>query len=278
MAGRQPRSAFSGEVAGRLKGSESLHLIPIYISGGDTIRYPEVGYFTSSEAKYYKRREALSDTKTDGTVRVLDRKGHSEVDYRESMLVPQTFAGRVQLQQLLHTCCEEHLLASEAIAVPERAVTVPDTVYTTVAGMLPFPVAAVSVPLFETNVTFVRPKPEAVKERTATATVRITYPVNDWRVYPDFENNRQELSRIDKSCRPWPPIRRPTASFPPRLRVMLRRRIPTSITWCSPSSVPAVCATICTGATVFRPKSHGRGQGRGLGGSARSGRTERHEG
>ena len=122
---------FSGEVAGRLKGSESLHLIPIYISGGDTIRYPEVGYFTSSEAKYYKRREALSDTKTDGTVRVLDRKGHSEVDYRESMLVPQTFAGRVQLQQLLHTCCEEHLLASEAIAVPERAVTVPDTVYTT---------------------------------------------------------------------------------------------------------------------------------------------------
>lgn len=86
---------FSGEVARRLKGSESLHLIPIYISGGDTIRYPEVGYFTSSEAKYYKRREALSDTKTDGTVRVLDRKGHSEVDYRESMLVPQTFAGRV---------------------------------------------------------------------------------------------------------------------------------------------------------------------------------------
>lgn len=76
---------FSGEVARRLKGSESLHLIPIYISGGDTIRYPEVGYFTSSEAKYYKRREALSDTKTDGTVRVLDRKGHSEVDYRESM-------------------------------------------------------------------------------------------------------------------------------------------------------------------------------------------------
>ena len=193
---------FSGEVAGRRKGSESLHLIPIYISGGDTIRYPEVGYFTSSEAKYYKRREALSDTKTDGTVRVLDRKGHSEVDYRESMLVPQTFAGRVQLQQLLHTCCEEHLLASEAIAVPERAVTVPDTVYTTVAGMLPFPVAAVSVPLFETNVTFVRPKPEAVKERTATATVRITYPVNDWRVYPDFENHRQELSRIDKILSP----------------------------------------------------------------------------
>ena len=193
---------FSGEVAGRLKGSESLHLIPIYISGSDTIRYPEVGYFTSSEAKYYKRREALSDTKTDGTVRVLDRKGHSEVDYRESMLVPQTFAGRVQLQQLLHTCCEKRLLASEAIAVPERAVTVPDTVYTTVAGMLPFPVAAVSVPLFETNVTFVQPKPEAVKERTATATVRITYPVNDWRVYPDFENNRQELSRIDKILSP----------------------------------------------------------------------------
>ena len=185
---------FSGEVAGRLKGSESLHLIPIYISGGDTIRYPEVGYLPLRKRNTTKRREALSDTKTDGTVRVLDRKGHSEVDYRESMLVPQTFAGRVQLQQLLHTCCEEHLLASEASpfrSVPSRC---PIRSIRPLPGMLPFPVAAVSVPLFETNVTFVRPKPEAVKERTATATVRITYPVNDWRVYPDFENT-------GRSCR-----------------------------------------------------------------------------
>lgn len=193
---------FSGEVAGRLKGSESLHLIPIYVSDGDTVRYPEFGYFTSSEAKYHKRREALSDTKTDGTIRILGRKGHSEADYRESRLVPQTFAGRLQLQQFLRTCCEERLLAVETIVVPERAVTVTDTVYTTVAGMLPLPVAVVSVPLFETNVTFVRPGPEAVKERTATATVRITYPVNHWRVYPDFEDNREELSRIDRILAP----------------------------------------------------------------------------
>lgn len=188
---------FSSEVMGRLKGPVSLHLVPLYISDGDTIRFPELGYFTPSGAKYHRRRETLADSKTNGKVRILHRGGHGGFDYRESMVVPQAFSGCLQLQHILRTCCDECLLSVDTIAVPERAVVVADTVYTTVPGMLPLPVAAVSVPLFETNVTFVRPKPEAVKERTATATVRITYPVNHWRVYPDFEDNRQELSRID---------------------------------------------------------------------------------
>lgn len=193
---------FSGEVSGRLKGPESLHLIPIYISGKDTIRYPELGYFTPSGAKYHKRREALADRKTVGTALILYRGGKGDADYRESRIVPSSMRGELRLLHVLRTCCEERLLASEAIAVPERAVVVADTVYTTVPGVLPLPVMAVSVPLFETNVTFIKPKPEAVKERTATATVRITYPVNHWKVYPDFENNREELSRIDRILSP----------------------------------------------------------------------------
>lgn len=193
---------FSGDLTGRLKETESLHLIPVYVSGVDTVRFPEVGYFTPSGAKYHKRREALSDRKTVGKVRILYRGGRGDFDYREHMFIPQAFVGELQLCHILRTCCEEHLLALEPISVPERSGAVPDTVYMPVAGMLPFPVAAVSVPLFETNVTFVRPKPEAVKERSATATVRITYPVNDWRVYPDFENNRDELSLIDRILAP----------------------------------------------------------------------------
>ena len=62
---------FSGEVAGRLKGPMSLHLVPLYVSDGDTIRFPELGYFTPSGAKYHRRREALSDSKTVGKVRIL---------------------------------------------------------------------------------------------------------------------------------------------------------------------------------------------------------------
>lgn len=188
---------FSGEVAGRLKGPVSLHLVPLYVSGSDTIRFPELGCFTPSGAKYHRRRETLAAGRTNGNVRILHKGGRGGFEYRESMAVPQSFVGCLQLQHILRTCCDERLLSVDTIAVPERAVVVADTVYTTVPGMLPLPVVAVSVPLFETNVTFVRPKPEAVKERTATATVRITYPVNHWRVYPDFENNRQELSRID---------------------------------------------------------------------------------
>ena len=76
---------FSGEVAGRLEGSESLHLIPIYISDGDTVRFPELGYFTPSGAKYHRRREALSDSKTVGKVRILYRGGHGDFDYRNPL-------------------------------------------------------------------------------------------------------------------------------------------------------------------------------------------------
>lgn len=193
---------FSGEVAGGLRGPESLHLIPIYISGKDTIRYPELGYFTPSGAKYHKRREALADRKTVGKMRILYRNSRGDADYRESRIIPSSMRGELRLLHVLRTCCEERLLASEAIAVPERAVVLTDTVYTTVPGVLPLPVAAVSVPLFETNVTFIKPKAEAVKERTATATIRITYPVNHWKVYPDFENNREELQRIDRLLAP----------------------------------------------------------------------------
>ena len=144
----------------------------------------------------------MADRKTVGTARILYRSGKGDADYRESRIIPSSMRGELRLLHVLRTCCEERLLSSEAIAVPERAVVVADTVYTTVPGVLPLPVAAVSVPLFETNVTFIKPKPEAVKERTATATVRITYPVNHWKVYPDFENNREELSRIDRILSP----------------------------------------------------------------------------
>lgn len=196
------RVGFSGELVGRLKGPESLHIMPLYISGGDTIRYPELGYFTPSGARFDKRREELSGNKTEGRMHVLRRGERGTADYRESMAVPSSMKGELRLLHVLTDCCHSYLLGSERVAVPERALARVDTVYRTMPGMLPLPVAAVSLPLFETNVTFIRPKAEAVKERTATATIRITYPVNHWAVYPDFENNGAELHRVDRLLSP----------------------------------------------------------------------------
>ncbi len=156
---------FSSDIAGKLRGVWSLHLVPMYISGKDTVRYPEVGYFTPSGVKYHKRREALSDRKSDCRVRIYRGRRASE-DYASWRFVPASMgSGELQLHQRVRTCCAEYTLAVETVSVPARQVEVADTVYSTVevAGSLPLPVAVVSVPLFEANVTFLRPKAEAVK-------------------------------------------------------------------------------------------------------------------
>lgn len=208
---------FSSEITGPLSGPMSLHVIPIYISQNDTIRYPEVGYFTPSGARYHRRQETFADTKTPGEVYILKRHQHSlSVDYQQSMAIPRSYQGRLQLQQVLRTCCDSRLLASETVSVPERAVIITDTIYQSVVvpgDMLPLPVAAVSVPLFETNVTFIKPKAETIKERTAVATIHINYPVNDWKVFPDFSSNATELARVDK-------ILSPVTSDPTTYRVL----------------------------------------------------------
>lgn len=203
------RVRFSTEVSGRIKSSSSLHLVPIYILGRDTIRYPELGYFSPSGAKFYKRREALSDTKTVGQICVVYRRSRGDVDYQESMLLPQSVTGRLQLQYVKRNCGGARVLASLPVDVPARPV-VRDTVYATAAARLPLPMAVVSVPLFETSVTFIEPQAEEVKYRTATATIRITYPVDHWEVYPDFENNGAELQRIAQIL---PPVTGDTSTY-----------------------------------------------------------------
>ena len=196
------RVSFSGEVAVRLRGPESLHITPLYISGGDTIRYPGLGCLTPSGARFGRRREALSGSKAAYRAHVLRRGGRGTADYSESMAVPSAMRGELRLLHVLTDCCSSRLLASERIAVPERAQAGADTVSRAAAGMLPLPVAAVSLPLFEANVTFIRPKAEAVKERTATATIRITYPADRWAVCPDFGDNGAELHRVDRLLSP----------------------------------------------------------------------------
>lgn len=190
------RVSFSGGLSGRLKGPEALHLIPLYISGKDTVRYPELGCFTASGAGFNRRRETFSENGTARRTLVLRR---GTTDYRESMPVPSSMKGELLLLHLLTDCCDSHLLSRETVAVPARPGA---AVHTDTSGALPLPVAAVSLPLFETNVTFVCPQAEAVKERTATATVRITYPVNRWQVYPHFGNNEAELRRVDSLLSP----------------------------------------------------------------------------
>lgn len=187
---------FTCRVEGRLKSSVSLHAVPLYIVDGDTLRYPSEGFCTTSGARYHRRRRVLAGN-AEGMSRLhmAGRKSSGSLDYHEALVVPSFRPGKVCILHVLETCCDKTLLSCHEIAVPVRAVRLP-------SGMLPPPVAVVSVPLFGSNVTFIEPEEEPVKERTATATVRLTYPVDRWAVHPTLGDNASELERLHRLLSP----------------------------------------------------------------------------
>lgn len=179
-------------VDGQGKGAVSLHLVPVYISGGDTVRYPGMAFLSPAGARFLKRREALTGTSAGGEVRILRRNGRAMAEYRQSRLVPGATNGRLQILQVLRTCCHDLLTAGDALEIPA-----PDP-----GPRLPATAGAVNVPLFEANVTFIEPKAETVKERTTVASVRITYPLNHWKVCPEFGDNRRDLAEVHRILSP----------------------------------------------------------------------------
>lgn len=196
------RIRFTSQLQGRLDGPVSLRIAPILVAGQDTVRYPELGYFTPSGARYHRRSEELSTAQQEIILRQASRRDTAvQAEYAVARLVPPSLAvqGRLYLQQYLYGCSQPLFVASTPVDVPQRAFPA-DTAYIPVQtprGLLPLPVAAVSIPLFEANVTFLRPEDEPVKERSTTATVRITYPQNGAKVLPEFGQNLIELARID---------------------------------------------------------------------------------
>lgn len=186
---------FSCSVEGRLKGPVSLHAVPLYITGNDTLRYPVGSFYTRSGARYHLRRRELSDGGIPSRPHVVNRGSRVEVDYREALPVPSSPSGRLCILQVMETCCEEVILSCHDMAVPSGLRELPSAV-------LPPPVAVVNVPLFGSNLTFIEPNKEAVKERAVTIAVHLTYPVDKWRVHLSFGENIRELDRVDRLLTP----------------------------------------------------------------------------
>lgn len=174
------------------------------------ITMPGVGYFRPNEARFFRRRETLDRESVPELAHVALQKGDKSeiVDYSYSLLLPTSLPDSVvRLETRMFTCGRELLTGVELLNItprPSPCNGIRDTVfiYGDHRGILPLPVAVVSLPLYEANVTLLKPTPEKIKERTATATIRITYPVNRSEVLPDFEQNERELARIDSILRP----------------------------------------------------------------------------
>lgn len=183
-----------------------MHLEPVFISGDDTLRFPDLGYYSHSEAGFVNRRKNFALPTRPNLVCVARKNGENTQDYDASLNIPSSFNdGKLSLIQYVTTCGKRHCDLVSLIPVPQRNSRKQDNPCEEILAkqqLLPLPIAVVSVPLFETNVTFIEPKAEPVKERIASTSIRINYPVAKSVVLREFANNRRELARIDSILKP----------------------------------------------------------------------------
>lgn len=191
---------FKARIAGKLpKGGRYIGIIPKL---GNTT-FPCIGYFRPNEARYFQRRQFLApQNELNMAHTVIQNRKDSVyyVEYAHSLLMPSTPSDSVLLiETRLFSCCSSTLKAIKGLRIPLHPGYRRDTVYVygDHRGILPMPVAVVSLPLYEANVTFLEPQPEEIKERTVSVTIRLNYPVNVYRVLPYFGDNAAELHRID---------------------------------------------------------------------------------
>ena len=196
---------FRAYIEGNLSAGVFMGIIPHCEE--EAIEFPGIGYFRVADLRYFRRRRALdADTKPVLAYEVRSQQGgRQRVDYTYHLPLPASFdASELELETRLFRCHDVVSVATQTIPLAPRPALRTDTVYLQqqVPVTLPVPVAVVSLPLYESNVTFLKPKPEKIKARTTTVTIRITYPVNVSQVVPSFENNSAELWRIDSLLRP----------------------------------------------------------------------------
>lgn len=59
-----------------------------------------------------------------------------------------------------------------------------------------------SAPVYESSVTFIRPKKEVVKDRNEHLSIHINYIVDRYDILPYYASNAEELAKVDNVLRP----------------------------------------------------------------------------
>ncbi len=167
---------------------EILYLCPVYHGpDGERCRLRPMIICGSSRMPYYKRQEALRGRRHYWE----ERNPEPQIYYGQRMQVfhygtSQTVppGGSLRIELFVEDCCDRVAVATEDIPV---------TSFQPVAR----PRRAEA-----SQVSFVRPRREEVKLRSEHLTVRIDYPVNQYRVLAGFSENSSELERIHTALHP----------------------------------------------------------------------------
>ena len=214
------RLNYTCSIQGNLKASSSFHIVPLYIAGKDTLYYPVESFYTPSEAKYLRRRLPFMNNAPKTKIHVINRRERNiEITYSRSMKpVLHTKGAHFQILHVVEDCCNRFMLSGRDVVIPpaisvssakplkenDSFVCSHEVVLETPLEQreLPMPDASGIDPsmylsLLEDNVSFVKPAIERVKAHSDSATIRIDYPLNKWRVLPGFKNNAKELHKID---------------------------------------------------------------------------------
>lgn len=185
-----------------VSGRDALMIIPVYrSSSGDVYQYPSVLINGRSRSKYFVREQALMSHESFASQNFYQtftlghprRDATHHISYESLLSIRESdwSSGELRLEQFVLDCCEAHLVGSAILDVGGTSV---DDAVAPVVDDIPS--------VYETNVTFVEPEVEEVKERTERISIHIEYPVDKSEVYPHHANNSIELSRIDGILRP----------------------------------------------------------------------------
>ncbi|MDI9604883.1 MAG: DUF3868 domain-containing protein [Bacteroidota bacterium] len=194
--------SFEVTASGKIISSgEALHIVPVYRTGHDELRFPEILINGKKRAKYYRREQALLSheaywAQKPYAVLTLDSRRAETVSYRMNEPLPADMRenATLSLEQYVEDCCNLRLAGIQTL--PLRVVeTAPPVEEVEVKTPEPEPV--VTRPVYESSVTFIRPKKEVVKERNEILTLRINFIVDRHDILPHYANNAAELQKVD---------------------------------------------------------------------------------
>ncbi|PXV59436.1 uncharacterized protein DUF3868 [Dysgonomonas alginatilytica] len=181
----------------QLNSDQSLRLELTLEDADKCLVLPCMIYTGNRRYKYDRRNELLAGKPMFAkgsvykTIRPIDKNTAYVVDY--TLTIPyQTWMDHASINavQLFHDCCNESAIASQVLVTdvnisPRKPIEPPKTVWT------PDP------KVYTQMVSFLTPPVEEVKNRVATVSARLNYPVNVYKVLPDFKNNPVELQKVD---------------------------------------------------------------------------------
>ena len=179
-----------------------MHIVPIYRTEKEELRFPKILINGKRRARYYDREQTFLShqqywEQVPYALLTLHAQESLQTAYRMGIPLPSSMRGKGELsiEQFLEDCCDMHLANTQPVDV-ERRTSPPLSMQENDNSLLP-----VVQPVYEANVTFIQPQEEKIKERYERITVRINYIVNRHDVLPNYADNASQLQKVDEVLR-----------------------------------------------------------------------------